>query len=190
MTNPTFKVRYLYLISSITWLKVSKVNHMLVIEPKSRRTDLICREWIYGRISESLAIKLNLYSFVWKGFGAPVKSSQIMWNHTGECNCRQPYDEWRYSNPSTAAPFLSSPVSADTPGPCVANHIAEHRAIIRRAPCTLCHMCPFSVRMIICKWHRAVAEVCYLKWKKKLLWCCGFPPRSKVLFSPFSFRSL
>lgn len=134
---------------------------------ESRHTNLVCREWIYGRISEFLAIKLSLYSFVWKGFRLPVKSSQIMWNHTGECNCRQPYDKWSYCNPSSAAPFPSYPVSADTPGPWAANHVAEHRAIIRRAPCTPCHICPFGVRMIICKWQRAVAEVCYLKLGKK-----------------------
>lgn len=81
---------------------------------------------IYDRISESLAIKLNLYSFVWKGFSLPVKSTQIMWNHTGERNRRQPHDEWSYSDPSSAASFPSSAISAGTPGPRPANHNTEH----------------------------------------------------------------
>lgn len=154
-------------------------------------TDLTCWEWIYRGISELLAIKLNLYSFVWKGFRLSVKSSQIMWNHTGDCNCRQPYDEWSYSKPSSPTLFPFSSLSADKLGPCAANHVAEHRAIICRLQRTLCHIWPFGVRMIICKWHRAVAEVCYLKWEKtSFLWCCCFPPRSKALFSLFSFRSL
>lgn len=60
------------------------------------------------------------------------------------------------------------------------------------AGCTLCHVCPFGVRMINCKWQRAVAEVCYLKYEKtSFLRCCGFLPRSKSSFrlSP-SDRSL
>lgn len=91
-----------------------------------------------------------------------------MWNHAGQCNCRQPYDEWSYFNPSSAAPFAFSPVSPGTPGPCAANHNTEHGGIIRWAPCTLSHICPFSVRMVICKWQTAAAEVCYLKSEKHL----------------------
>lgn len=107
-----------------------------------------------------------------------------MWNHTYECNCRQPYDEWSYSNPSSAAPFPSSPISAETPGPCAANHVVEPRTLLRWALRALCHIYPLSVRMIICKWHRALAEVCYFKKRNKtsFLWCCCILPCSKSSF--------
>lgn len=95
-----------------------------------RYTSVNWKNLIYGRIWESVSIGLNLYSFVWKGFRPQTKSSQIMENHRGGKNHRQPYDEWSYSNPSSPPPSLFSLISADIPCTYTANRSIGHSEII------------------------------------------------------------
>lgn len=113
-----------------------------------------------------------------------------MWNHRGEWNCRQPYDEWSYSNPSSPPPFLFSLISADIPCTYMANHRKEHGEIIFEKQCTPSRVCPFGVRIIICKWQRAATEaepeVCYLKSENIILMMLFLCAMLKVLFPPFS----